>query len=199
MPYVITITGPSRAGKSKTVDYFEQFTSKGFRPELIRKYTTRDARKDDRDCIAGRDRDEIRSRCNLVYEQYGEWYGLNLQTLIDRLVEGKSPIVILNDVRAVEDVRNMFRERVRSIFIFRRDPLSPEYRQDLIKSRGQEAGEIRFEKARTIYRIYIENIHLFDHVIINSGTREELETQVKQIARSLEDQMKSESSGGQLV
>jgi hypothetical protein len=55
----------------------------------------------------------------------------------------------------------------------------------LIESRG-EAGEVRFEKARTIYRIYIENIYLFDHVIINSGTFEELEVQVGQIVKSLE-------------
>ena len=45
---------------------------------------------------------------------------------------------------------------------------------------------MRFKKAQTIYRIYIENIQLFDHVIINSGTFEELEMQVRQIVKSLE-------------
>jgi len=72
-----------------------------------------------------------------------------------------------------------------TLFIFRHDPSSEEYHQELIESRG-EAGEVRFKKARTIYRIYIENIHLFDHVIINSGTFEELERQVEQIVKSLE-------------
>jgi guanylate kinase len=154
---------------------------KDFKPELVRKQTTRPPREHDRDCIAG----GILPECDLVYEQYGERYGLALQTLIDHLAEGRSPIVILNDVRAVEDIRNTFRERVRSIFIFRHDPLSEEYHQELITSRGLDAGEIRFEKARTIYRIYIENIHLFDHVIINSGTLDELEIQIRQIVRSL--------------
>jgi guanylate kinase len=186
MPYVITITGPSRAGKSTTVEYFNEFASKRFKPELVRKYTTRPPRKHDKDCIA---EEEIPPECDLVYEQYGERYGLKLQTLIDHLANGKSPIVILNDVRAVEDIRTTFREHVRSLFIFRHDPLSEDYRQELIDSR-KEDGQIRFEKASTIYRIYIENIHLFDHVIINRigcGTREELRNQVRQIVRSLEE------------
>ncbi len=181
MPHVITITGPSRAGKSTTVDYFKDFESETFKPVQVRKHTTRPPRERDKDCIAG----GIPERCDLVYEQYGERYGLELQTLIDYLAEGQSPVVILNDVRAVEDVRNAFRERVRSIFIFRHDPVSENYHQELLTSRGQKAGKVRFEKARTIYRIYIENIHLFDHVIINSGTKKELKSQVRQIVRSL--------------
>ena len=184
MPHVITITGPSRAGKSKTVAYLKECANENFRPNLVRKYTTRPPRKDEKD-------DEVRCgeippECDLVYEQYGKRYGLESRILFEAIADGQSPIVILNDVRAVEDVRNFFRERVRSIFIFRHDPSSEEYHQELIESRG-EAGEVRFEKAQIIHRIYIENIHLFDHVIINSGTREEeLEMQVGQIVKSLE-------------
>jgi guanylate kinase len=185
MPYVITITGPSRAGKSTTVDCLLENTNENFRPRLVRKFTTRPPRKGEENgevyCYEG----GIPSECDLVYQRYGERYGLEMRTLVECITEGQSPIVILNDVRAVEDVRSRFGERVRSIFIFRQDPLSEEYHQELIESRG-EAGKVRFEKARTIYRIYIENIHLFDHVIINSGTREDLGIQVSQIVRSLE-------------
>jgi hypothetical protein len=94
--------------------------------------------------------------------------------------------VILNDVRAVEDVRSTFHEHVRSLFIFRHNPFSEEYQTELRESRGDEVGDIRFDKARTIYRIYIENIQMFDHVIINSGSLEELESQIIQIVKSLE-------------
>jgi guanylate kinase len=185
MPHVITITGASRAGKSTTVDYLQGLANKHFKPKLVRKYTTRDPRSDDEDeevrCVD----DKFPDECDLVYEQYGKLYGLKLQTLVDCIAQGRSPIVILNDVRAVEDVRSAFRERVRSIFIFRHDPLSKIYHEELIESRGVGAGKIRFEKARTIYRIYIENIHLFDHVIINDGTFDELKMQVKQVVRGL--------------
>ncbi len=115
MPHVITITGPSRVGKSTTVDYLLRCANENFTPKLVRKYTTRPPRKDDK-------YDEVQCggippECDLVYEQYGERYGLESRTLFEAIADGQSPIVILNDVRAVEDVRNSFRERVRSIFI----------------------------------------------------------------------------------
>ena len=182
-PHVITITGASRAGKSTTVGYLLAYTHAGFKPKLVPKYTTRRPRSDDRDseavCL-----ENIPPQCDLIYEQYGERYGLELRALFELVANGQSPVVILNDVRVVEDVRNAFRELVKSIFIFRQDPLSKEYHQELIESRGR-AGQVRFEKAQTLYRIYIENIHLFNHVIINSGTFDELEMQVRQIVKDL--------------
>ncbi len=185
MPHVITITGSSRAGKSTTVDYLLNCGrfSQNFSPVLVRKYTTRPRRANDRDegVIYTR---EIPDDCDLVYEQYGARYGLALSTLFEHIAQEQSPIVVLNDVRAVEDVRNSFGELARSLFIFRQDPSSEEYRQELRDSRGR-AGQVRFDKARIIYRIYIENIHLFDHVIINSGPVEDLEMQVGQIVKSL--------------
>jgi hypothetical protein len=48
-----------------------------------------------------------------------------------------------------------------------------------------EDAEPRYERAQTIFRIYIENIHLFDHVVVNSGSFEELEIQVRQIVKGL--------------
>ena len=186
MPHVITITGSSRAGKSTTVDYLLNCGrfSQTFSPVLMRKYTTRPRRIDDNHeevlCV-----NEIPAECDLVYKQYGAQYGLALSALFEHIAQEQSPIVILNDVRAVEDVRSAFGELARSLFIFRHDPSSEKYREELMESR-KGAGRVRFDKARIIYRIYIENIQLFDHVIINSGPVEELEMQVGQIVKSLE-------------
>jgi guanylate kinase len=183
MPHVITITGPSRAGKSTIIRDLIKHTGKDFRPQLVVKYTTRPPRTDENDeavhCVP-----EIPPKCNLVYAQYGERYGLELRTIFEHIAKGESPIVILNDVRAVTDVRDSWGELVRSIFIFRKDPSNEDYLREMKESRGKDA-EPRIDKAKVIFRIYIEHIHLFDHVIINSGTFEELETQVKQIVKGL--------------
>ncbi len=189
MPHVITITGPSRAGKSTVIRCLQECANEDFKPQLVPKHTTRPSRKDDAgEVICG----GIPDKCDLVYQLYGHRYGLELSTLFSIVAEGQSPLVILNDVRAVEDVRNAFRELVRSIFIFREDPTSRQYHDKLVEARGKEgkdAARLRFEQA-TIYRIYIENMHLFDHVIINrEGRPEEMETQVKQIVKGLEQEL----------
>lgn len=186
MPQVITITGPSRAGKSTAIRYLLACANSDFRPKLVSKFTTRGRRTDDQDdevrCVP-----EIPDQCDLVYEQYGVRYGLELHTIFDLIAQGNSPIVVLNDVRAVEDVRLAWGELARSLFIFRQDLSSEAYYEALKASRGPEDARPRFDKALTIFRIYIENISLFDHVIINSGSFEELETQVKQIVKGLDN------------
>jgi len=107
--------------------------------------------------------------------------------LFDNLAQGKSPILIVNDVRVVEDIRNAFGKLSRSIFVFRESPTIEQY-QKLAASRDV-SDEIdlqkRFNKAQAIYRIYIENIHLFDHVIINNRDRRTLMMQTRKIVRSL--------------
>jgi guanylate kinase len=182
---VITITGPSGAGKSTTVQYLLALADRNFRPALVPKYTTRSPRDDDRGEVICAD--AIPEECDLVYELYAVRYGLQLSTVFDLIMKGLSPVIILNDIRAVEDVRNSWRGLVRSVFIYREVPSLAKYRA-LVEKRGvknEMESMLRYQKAQAIYRLYIENIHLFDHVILNSGSFEDLEAQVKQIVKGL--------------
>ncbi len=192
MPHVITITGPSGAGKSTTIRKLMEFAPEypAFVPELVPKYTTRSERKDDLEddyheviCVP-----KIPPECDLRYIHCEKEYGLELNHLFSIVAEERSPIVILNDIRAVEDVRNALRGLVRSVFVFRKHLTLRAY-DELAKTRDvgdKDEPERRFDKARSIYRIYIENIHLFDHVIINCEEGlGSLERQVKQIIKGL--------------
>lgn len=186
MPHIITITGASGAGKSTTLDYLVKLDGGDFKPEIITKFTTRSPHADDSDevlCV-----DAIPDQCDLIYEQYGDRYGVELKSLFSKLAKGISPIIILNDIRAVEDVRNYWKELVRSVYIFRRSPELKNYEelaQEREVSEDEENPVLRYQKAIALYRIYIENIHLFDHVIVNSGTRRDLRNQVEQIVEGL--------------
>jgi guanylate kinase len=136
MSHVITITGPSGAGKSTTIRYLLDNADDGFRPKLVPKYTTRPKHLDDQGeviCV-----NVIPGKCDLVYEQYRERYGLQLSTIFDLVKDQYSPIVILNDIRAVEDVRNCLKGLVRSVFIFRESPSLDKYRA-VAKTKGMES------------------------------------------------------------
>lgn len=187
MTHVITITGPSGSGKSTTLRYLLDLENESFKPVMVPKFTTRPAHTDDEGeviCV-----ETIPEGCDLKYEQYGVRYGVALETIFKHLAEQRSPIIILNDIRAVEDVRNCWKGLVRSIFIFRKLSLD-EYRE-LAELRGfgeEETPEMRYQKAQTLYRIYIENIHLFDHVVLNSEGLIELNVQVGEIVKGLRQQ-----------
>lgn len=186
MPHAITLTGPSGCGKSTAIKYFMRLASDRFRPHVIAKYSTRKKRTDDGvEIKAGLKR--LPQECDLVYEQYGDRYGLVLRDIFDAFERNEDPIVILNDVRTVEDMRNAVGGLVRSIFIFRGDPDKKSF-EALASERGSTDSEDitrRFQKSQAIYRIYIENIHIFDHVILNRFGRRELGMQVKRIVAGM--------------
>ncbi len=113
-------------------------------------------------------------RYDLIYEQYNVRYGLASSELISLLCAGISPVAIVNDIRVLRELRSMFGQQAVFIFVF--SPLESIDVEQLQTARaatdatgGIDKEQIlrRAEKAKVILRRYIENIELFDHVIIN--------------------------------
>ena len=190
MASIITLTGPAHCGKSTIRDMIIELRTNSFKPVKFTKFTTRAERKNDDDveCVP-----RIPSRCDIVYEQYGVRYGLCMDDLYSHLEKGETPIVVLNDVRAVEDVRNALGPQVYSLFLYRKpanlEDFKKEEQQRAVNDTSKEdidrIAKTRFEKANAIYRIYIENIHLFDSVILNVSSYDTTKEQVKNIVAKL--------------
>lgn len=178
-----------------------EFSGTYFSPVRVAKYTTRKARKNDEDvkCVV-----KIPKGCDLVYEQYGVRYGVELEELYMYLEEGRSPIIVINDIRAVEDLKSVFGSLVVSLFLYRRPAVYEEFYEEE-KERASQAATVqdieraartRYEKAQAIYRIYIENIQLFDKVILNTLRIEDTQAQVKHIVKELEQNLSGLNSKG---
>lgn len=184
MRRIITLTGPSMAGKSTAIDYFLSTKIKGYEPICIPKYNTRKKRNDDREfevisC------DKLPPICDLVYQQYDVRYGLNSFEIIKKLTQNNTCIIVLNDVRTISEIKRIFGELCVSIFVYRK---SPSVEQFKLRSEINDSEiNLRLKKAESIYRIYIENIELFDHVLINSFGKSELKKQIKSIVKMVTD------------
>lgn len=180
--FIITLTGPSQSGKSLVMDKIkrlgeewkeEQIT---FQPCKIRKYTTRYLRMEELEILEqGEEADVVYVRnipqeCDLVYQTYGVRYGLETEVLAGKLSAGYWPVVIVNDIRAVEELRKVFSGKVLSLFLFRKIPELDDFKREAQNRGNISEAEVvaRYEKAVAIYRTYIENIVLFDKVILNS-------------------------------
>lgn len=211
--FIITITGPSQSGKSLVMDKMVSLRGrmhswgKEFTPKKIKKYTTRNLRFEEFARLEeGKPADiqitrQIPDECDLVYQTYGVRYGLATKDLEDYLRCGISPVVVINDIRAVEEIRKVFSGKVLSLFLFRKIPELEDYKAEA-KNRGNVSEQeiiARYEKAIAIYRTYIENISLFDHVILNAveympGELESentiLDLQLENVIRSVLDNRK---------
>lgn len=181
-PFLITITGPSQSGKStvlrkiKTIAPILNAEGYVFLPQLIKKKTTRDYRVEElQNLEAGKEIDVehvdfIPNECDLIYQTYGMRYALSTKDIKILLGEGKTPFVVINDIRVVEELKREFPEQVLSIFLFRKIPELEDFHKEAA-SRGnvsESEATARYEKAVAIYRMYIENIALFDKVILNA-------------------------------
>lgn len=197
-------------GKSYVMDKFsemeEELRKEGivFEPVRIKKYTTREYREEEFEQIHDGHEDrvdvcsveELPEDCDLVYQTYGKKYGLKKALLQDMLDKGKCPIVVINDVRVVEELKKEFASRVLALYIFREIPKYDSY-VNVAKQRGgvdDVETTDRFNKAIAIHRTYIENISLFDRVILNvknytgkSGEMDCTRLQIKNIIKGVMD------------
>lgn len=180
--FIITLTGPSQSGKSlvmgKIQQLGEELTERGvfFLPKIIRKYTTRYLRWDEERLVENGEQADVEhvshipESCDIVYQTYGVRYGIETRTLGEKLEQGHFPVIILNDIRVVEEVRKYFSGKVLSLFLFRKIPQLDDFKKEAQNRGNVSESEVvaRYEKAVAIYRTYIENIVLFDNVILNS-------------------------------
>ena len=180
--FIITLTGPSMSGKSYIIDRIMELEEKLyienriiFHPASISKYTTRPFRIEEiRDMLEGKRVDvesceKIPDDCELKYQTYGKKYGLSIKDIKWHLDDGESPIIIINDVRVVEEIKKSFPQQVLALFLFREIPKLSSF-EKIANDRGNTSKEEtidRYNKATAIYRTFIENIALFDRVILN--------------------------------
>jgi guanylate kinase len=134
----------------------------------------------------------VPSRYDFVYEQYGVRYGFASGDVIECLRRRVSPIVIVNDIRVLREVKEAFGPQAVCIFVFSAVNRAELESLQRVRRATDATGRIdrsqidrRIAKAEVILRRYIENIELFDHVVVNSRhTPDELRQQMEGIVRA---------------
>lgn len=181
-PFIITLTGPSACGKGliteAIIEYSKTLQEKGinFYPFMFTKDVTRSYRFKEALSILNHEKIDVNSVYkvpeddDLVYRTYGDEYALSTDCLTKVLENGSSPIVVINDIRVVEELKKLYKGQVLSLFIFRHIIPDVEQHKKASADRGGVSTQktlSRYEKAVALYRVFIENIYIFDRVILN--------------------------------
>lgn len=139
--------------------------------KILPKYTTRKARTNDDEGIITVE--ELPEECEYRYVQYDKEYGLSPKMLADYKKSGKIPVTIINNPGVLRKLRSKFGNSMKSYFVHRRKPSRGEFTEIYLRERGgvpdPSVIEKRYQTALEIYRMYPNEIMLFDNIIFNVG------------------------------
>ena len=158
------------------------------------KYSDREKRNASDDIRTIATDDFNKEEYTFVYSMNNNIYGFKSSDIIDCLKAGKNAFIIISDLRIIEEFKKHFGSFVSVIYIFRN--MTEEELNEILEARKQEneiynnqvditkdtEDKIRKNRLYLIQRQYVENIALFDHIILNrTGKKEEMYEQLNNI------------------
>jgi guanylate kinase len=181
--------GAPGSGKSESCNIFNKISKN--RITIIKKETTRIKRNSDGDEIISVK--SISKNCDFRYSQYGYDYGFKSQEIWNKLKQGFSCVLIVNDIRTIKMLNKKFGNLSKNIYIH--SNIDKNTIEIIAKKRYPDKNELflekdterRIEKIKIIHRKYIENTYLFNQTVINlyeennKNSIHELEKQLLQV------------------
>lgn len=189
------ISGSSGSGKTELLGLIQNQAT--FKAVLAPKYSTRDERNGEFDDIRHVDRinDE---EYTFVYPMNNYTYGIKAEEITDLLGRGYNVFIILSDLRIVEEVKQFFGSIAVSLYIFRN--LSADQLEKVLEEREMARGinqvdtvplerqrQTRLNRLYFIQRKYVDNITLFDHIILNIREPRDMLQQVANLVKGYEN------------
>jgi guanylate kinase len=192
---IYILSGGSGAGKTEVLN-----SRLADKPEISvspPKYSDREKRNADDDIVTVNAEEFNKEEFTFVYSMNNNIYGFKAMDIIEQLKTGKNVFIIISDLRIIEEFKKHFGTLVSVIYIFRN--MSEEELIEILEKREKEhtntvpsdniandtESKIRKNRLYLIQRQYVENIALFDHVILNrTGKKEEMLVQLNNIVNS---------------
>jgi len=186
-PRLLIVVGAPGSGKDLLIRAVADLGSQ--HAQIVPKHTSRQKRADDGDeMICPDDRGYDLDSCDVVYENYGDRYGIESGRIWNGLRHGIFQVAVISNVGAMNKLRELFGPLV--ILVYVHSQASPEqYRDSERKTQNQDETEYisrRSQQYRNAFDLYLTNFLAFDHVLINSAEPEDLFDQIFRLFRAYE-------------
>ncbi len=181
---IIAIVGGPGSGKDLLVRALTDLWSR--HAIVVPKHTSRKRRPDDgSEMICPDDAGFDLGACDVIYESFGERYGLKTGDIWKGLLTGVFQVVVVSDVNAINRLREVFAKLVVLIYVHS-EVAESEY---VSRERLQDHDEYVARRARgfwTAYDTFLRNFGAFDHVLIHAAEPEDLYDQMFRLMRAYE-------------
>jgi guanylate kinase len=136
------------------------------------KGTTRPKKPDDNNELKHFATKELPATYDLTYEANGYQYGISTKDLWNELSREKIVLIVLSDLELIKSLRQKFNQICSVIYLH-----SNIDKEELEKART-EMNKVEFAKREKsiaeLHEIYVNNMNVFDHVLLNTSESEDL-------------------------
>lgn len=155
--------------------------------QIVPKHTSRQRWEDDRnEMICPGDKEYGFGRCDIVYENYGDKYGIESSKIWTGLRRGVSHVIVVSNIDAINELREFFGELVVLVYVHSEIDADEYRRREAKYAKATGYVEQRVAEYQLAYSVYLDNFLAFDHVLISSNLQEDLFDQMFRLFRAYE-------------
>lgn len=173
---IYVLSGGPGSGKTELLNMIR--SDETLLPIIPPKYSDRLQRDPFDDIITVSSSDDFNEeQYTFVYSMNNKIYGFKAEDIINCLKQGRNVFFIMSDIRVIDEIKKYFGAYVSVVYVFRN--MTDEEFDSILDERDAKGREekqaiaddterkIRKNRLYLIQRQYVENISLFDHVILN--------------------------------
>ncbi len=165
---ILIIAGASFSGKDELVNALIQIEPN--KVSAYKKGTTRKKTKSDKDELVHLKK--LPKRYDISYEKNGYFYGIDSKEVWKILSKEKIVIIVLSDLSSILKISDEFKNLVSTIYLH--SNIDQDQLIEAKKSLPKEEFLKRSNSSRNLKSVYINNLSVFDHVLLNTSEPEDL-------------------------
>jgi hypothetical protein len=184
-PKLVAVVGTPGSGKDLLIRAVNDLGVQ--HAQIVPKHTSRLRRADDgNEMICSGDPEYNLEVCDLVYENFGDRYGIECSRIWEGLRNGVFQVVVVSNIDAINRLRERFGELL--ILVYVHSEIGADEYLKVEAALGQDSSYVkkRVEGYQSAFKLYLKNFLAFDHVLIYSGIQEDLFDQIFRLFRAYE-------------
>lgn len=184
-------SGPPTSGKTMLINMIKETPT--LRPVIVPKYATRQWRGLNDDTQYHEELDD--SEFDFIYPYHNNRYGVRASDIGEILASGSNAFLVISPPRVIRAIKQYFGPLAISVYIHSNRAESELVR--IVEERARQAGQSNREMPEALEkevrrriinmhvmrRQYVDNIALYDHVLLNTSSRKLLLGQIKNIVQ----------------
>ena len=168
---IIIIAAGSFAGKDDLVNAMIHIEPN--KATAYQKGTTRSKKSGDNNELKHFNSERLPDSYDLIYEKNGGYqYGLSTKELWSELSQEKIVLIVLSDLESIKALKQKFNQICSVIYLHANTD-----KEELEKARkelSQEEFDKREKSIAELHEVYVNNMNIFDHVLLNTSESEDL-------------------------